>query len=97
VREVPGWQGDGNGGQGVRRLGGRPTTLTHELSAEIVTPVEEVGALATAARCAGVPVRVARRLLREPHWRTAMARTVAGLMAESVTAIGIHRSVAGFC
>jgi hypothetical protein len=50
-------------GRGIRRLGGRPTTLTPELSAQIVALVGDVGALATAARCAGVPVRVAREWL----------------------------------
>jgi hypothetical protein len=60
VPELPERQGGGNGARGVRRLGGRPTTLTPELSAQIVALVRDVGALATAARCAGVPVRVAR-------------------------------------
>jgi hypothetical protein len=63
VPEVPERQGDDNGGRGVRRLGGRPTSLTPELSAQIVALVGEVGALATAARCAGVPVSVAREWL----------------------------------
>ena len=58
--EVPERQVGGNGGRGGRRLGGRPSTLTPELSAQIVALVGEIGALATAARCAGVPVRVAR-------------------------------------
>jgi hypothetical protein len=42
--------------------GDRPT-LTPELSEQIVALVRDVGALATAARCAGVPVRVAREWL----------------------------------
>jgi hypothetical protein len=63
VPEGPEKQGDGNGGRGVRRLGGRPTALTPELSAQIVALVRDVGALATAARCAGVPVSVAREWL----------------------------------
>jgi hypothetical protein len=63
VPELPESQGGGNGARGVRRLGGRPTTLTPELSAQIVALVREVGALATAARCAGVPVSVAREWL----------------------------------
>jgi hypothetical protein len=46
-------------GRHRRRLG-RPTILTAELKDEIVARVREVGALATAARCAGVSVRVAR-------------------------------------
>jgi hypothetical protein len=62
VPDVSEWRGAGKSDRGVRRrrLGGRPTTLTAELSAQIVSLVGEVGALATAARCAGVPVRVAR-------------------------------------
>jgi len=60
VSDIPDWRGDGHSGRGCRRLGGRPTTLTPELSAQIVALVGELGALATAARCAGVPVRVAR-------------------------------------
>ena len=47
----------------ARRPGGRPPLLTPELGAQIVALVGEVGALATAARCAGVPVRVAREWL----------------------------------
>jgi hypothetical protein len=63
VSELSEKQSDCNGGRGVRRLGGRPTTLTPELSEQIVALVRDVGALATAARCAGVPVRVAREWL----------------------------------
>jgi hypothetical protein len=63
VPDVPDWQADGKGAKNVGRLGGRPTTLTPELSAQIVAFVRDVGALATAARCAGVPVRVAREWL----------------------------------
>jgi hypothetical protein len=63
VPELPERQGDGKGRRDVRRFGGRPTTLTPELSAQIVGLVGEVGALATAARCAGVPVSVAREWL----------------------------------
>jgi hypothetical protein len=62
VPEFPDWQDDGKGGRGVRRLG-RPTSLTPELSAQIIALVGDVGALATAARCAGVPVSVAREWL----------------------------------
>jgi hypothetical protein len=54
---------DGLRRRGVRRSGGRPTSLTPELSAQIVALVGEVGALATAARCVGVPVSVAREWL----------------------------------
>jgi hypothetical protein len=60
VPELPERQGDGNGGRVIRRLGGRPTTLTPALSEQIIALVRDVGALATAARCAGVPVSVAR-------------------------------------
>jgi hypothetical protein len=63
VPELPERQGDGNGGRGIRRLGGRPTTLTPALSEQIIALVRDVGALATAARCAGVPVSVAREWL----------------------------------
>jgi hypothetical protein len=63
VPELPERQGDGNGGRVIRRLGGRPTTLTPALSEQIIALVRDVGALATAARCAGVPVSVAREWL----------------------------------
>jgi hypothetical protein len=48
VAELPEQSSDGNGGRGVPRFGGRPTTLTRELRAQIVALVGEVGALATA-------------------------------------------------
>jgi hypothetical protein len=63
VPELPERQGDGNGGRVIRRLGGRPTTLAPALSEQIIALVRDVGALATAARCAGVPVSVAREWL----------------------------------